>query len=155
MKDNVKRAYTLRSLKDSDLFPLLKIMRKIGIKDLEQVFTVDRTDTTDEDEAKLVVLGIADIVIGNLDRAETEIYEFWSNLSGMTVDELKDSEFGTLPLMIFDTFSGVKNTDFFKVLSKLLYLVFLSSWMCCTVVTAIQWNLCRCTLMMDGLESLL
>lgn len=120
MKDNVKRAYTLRNLKDSDLFPLLKIMRKIGIKDLEQVFTVDRTDKTDEDAGKLVVLGIADIVIGNLDRAETEIYEFWSNLSGMTVDELKDSEFGTLPLMIFDTFSGVKNTDFFKVLSRLL-----------------------------------
>ena len=39
---------------------------------------------------------------------------------GKTVQEIKDMEFGTLPLMIVDSFSEVKNTSFFKVLSKFL-----------------------------------
>jgi hypothetical protein len=41
-------------------------------------------------------------------------------LSGIPVDEIKQKEFGTLPLMIYDSFNEMKNTAFFKVLFKLL-----------------------------------
>ena len=34
----IERPYTLRSLKDGDLFPVLKILRKIGIKDCKEAF---------------------------------------------------------------------------------------------------------------------
>ena len=37
-----------------------------------------------------------------------------------TAEEIKEMEFGTLPMMIVDTFAKAKNTSFFKVLSKLL-----------------------------------
>ena len=63
---------------------------------------------------------IADILIGNLAKAEDEIYELWSDLSGIPAEEMKDMEFGTLPLMIMDTFSEARNTGFFRVLSRFL-----------------------------------
>ena len=55
-----------------------------------------------------------------MDKAEEDIYSFYADVSGISPDEIKEMEFGTLPLMIYDSFSGVKNTAFFKVLSKLL-----------------------------------
>ena len=63
---------------------------------------------------------MADIFIGNLPKAETEIYALYADMAGITVEQIKEMEFGTLPLMIYDSFHGVKNTSFFKVLSRLL-----------------------------------
>ena len=34
----IERPYTLRRLKDGDLFPLLKILKKIGIRDCKEAF---------------------------------------------------------------------------------------------------------------------
>ena len=90
----IERPYKLRVLKDKDLFPMLKILK--------------------------TALDMADILLGNLERAEKEIYTLWSDISGIPADEMKEMEFGTLPLMILDTFSNVRNSSFFRVLSKFL-----------------------------------
>ncbi len=122
MGKNVKetRPYTLRKLKDSDLFPILSLFRKIGLKDFKETIA-QMTDGKPLKEAGIsVALGMADVIIGNIGKAEEEVYSFWSDLSGIPVEEMKDMEFGTLPLMIYDSFMEVKNTAFFKVLSKLL-----------------------------------
>ena len=37
-----------------------------------------------------------------------------------TVEEIEEMEFGTLPMMIADTFASVKDMSFFKELFKLL-----------------------------------
>ena len=68
----------------------------------------------------LAAFDMADIFIGNLPKAETEIYALYADMAGITVEQIKEMEFGTLPLMIYDSFHGVKNTSFFKVLSRLL-----------------------------------
>ena len=68
----------------------------------------------------LFVLDIADVLIGNLSKCEDEIYALWSDLSGIPVDDMKEMEFGTLPLMIYDSFRQARNTSFFKVLSEYL-----------------------------------
>ena len=45
----------------------------------------------------------------------------WQTMKApVAVEEIKELEFGTLPLMIYDSFSEVKNTSFFKVFAKLL-----------------------------------
>lgn len=122
MEEEVEvRPYTLRKFKDGDLFPLLNILKKIGIKDCKEAFIQVATgDKTVKQVGILSAFDMADIFIGNLPKAETEIYALYADMAGITVEQIKEMEFGTLPLMIYDSFHEVKNTSFFKVLSRLL-----------------------------------
>lgn len=121
---DVERPYTLRKLKDSDLFPLLKILRKIGLKEFKSAFNQDGDE---EEERKTlesigteVILDIAEKLIDRIGVVEDELYNLYADISGIPAEEIKEMEFGTLPLMIFDSFSEAMNTSFFKVLSRLL-----------------------------------
>lgn len=115
------KPYTLRKLKDADLFPFLQILKKIGIRDFKPAFIqVASGKKTLKDIGILATFDMVDILVGNLTKAEDEIYALWSDISGIPVEEMKEMEFGTLPMMIYDSITGVKDTGFFKVLSKLL-----------------------------------
>ena len=117
----IERPYTLRKFNDGDLFPILKILKKIGIKDCKEAFVqVASGEKTVKEIGILATFDLADILIGNLTKVEDEVYSLYSDMSGIPADEIRTMEFGTLPLMIMDSFNGVKNTSFFKVLSKLL-----------------------------------
>lgn len=139
VEEVIERPYTLRKLADADLFPLLQLLRKLGIKDVKDavvearsknVFNPEDYETEEEKETAFekfqeasgidMMLNMADMLISKIDTHSDDIYAFFSNLAGVTADEIKQMEFGTLPLMIYDTFGEVKNTAFFKVLSKLL-----------------------------------
>lgn len=121
VEETIERPYTLRKFKDSDLFSLLKILKKIGIKDCKEAFIqVADGEMSLKQIGIMASFDIADILIGNLAKAEDETYELWSDISGIPAEEMKEMEFGTLPLMIMDTFSEARNTSFFKVLSKFL-----------------------------------
>ena len=117
----VERPYTLRKFKDGDLWPLLQILKKIGIKDCKEAFVqVASGEKTLKQIGTLAAFDLADILIGNLTKVEEEVYSLYSEMSGIAADDIKSMEFGTLPLMIMDSFNEVKNTSFFKVLFKLL-----------------------------------
>ena len=117
----VIRPYSLRHLRDDDLFPLLRILKKIGISDCKDAFIQVATgEKTLEQIGIAVSLNIADILIRNLEKTEEEIYSLWSDISGIPTEEMKNMEFGTLPLMIMDTFSEARDTSFFRVLSRFL-----------------------------------
>ena len=121
VEEIIERPYTLRKLKDHDLFTLLKILKKIGIKDCKEAFIqVASGEKTLKQIGIMASFDIADILVGNLAKVEEETYEMWSDISGIPVEEMKDMEFGTLPLMIMDTFSEARNTSFFRVLSRFL-----------------------------------
>ena len=120
VEEVIVRPYTLRKLKDGDLFPLLQIFRKIGLKEFKDAFSQMSEGKSVREVGVSVVLEMASIVIGNIPVVEDDIYSLCASLSGNSVEEIKDMEFGTVPLVIYDSFSEVKNTSFFKVLSKLL-----------------------------------
>ena len=120
VEEVIERPYTLRKLKDGDMFPLLQIFRKIGLKEFKDAFSQMSEGKSVREVGVSVVLEMASIVIGNIPVVEDDIYSLCASLSGNSVEEIKDMEFGTVPLMIYDSFSEVKNTSFFKVLSKLL-----------------------------------
>ena len=120
VEEVIVRPYTLRKLKDGDLFPLLQIFRKIGLKEFKDAFSQMSEGKSVREVGVSVVLEMASIVIGNIPVVEDDIYSLCASLSGNSVEEIKDMEFGTVPLMIYDSFGEVKNTSFFKVLSKLL-----------------------------------
>ena len=131
----VERPYTLRKLRDDDLFPLLNLFRSIGLKEFKDawlearkkmnVTSEDLESADDKDEVRKsvgidIVLDMADIMISKIEAHSDAIYRFYERLSGIPADDIKSMEFGTLPLMIYDSFNGVKNTAFFKVVFKLL-----------------------------------
>lgn len=121
VEEVIERAYELRQFKDGDLFPLLQILKKIGIKDCKEAFIqVASGEKSLKQVGILASFDLADILVGNLTKAENEIYSLYSSLSGIPAEEIREMEFGTLPLMIADSFKEVRNTSFFKVLSKLL-----------------------------------
>ena len=121
VEEVIERPYTLRKFKDGDLWPLLQILKKIGIKDCKEAFMqVASGEKTVKDIGILAAFDLADILIGNLTKVEEEVYSLYSDMAGIAADDIKSMEFGTLPLMIMDSFNEVKNTSFFKVLSKLL-----------------------------------
>ena len=121
IEEVIERPYTLRKLKDGDLIPLLGLFRKLGLKDFKETIVKAANGGSVAEIGVEVLLNIGDVVIANLETDAGEaIYEFYSSLSGIPVADMKEMEFGTLPLMIYDSFSEVKNTSFFKVLSKLL-----------------------------------
>lgn len=115
----IERPYTLRNLKEKDLSPMLSILRKIGIGDFKETLKDIVIDKKSVQEVGIIaVLNVAETFIMNISKAEKEIYELWSDISGIPVDDMMEMEFGTLPLMIMDTFENAKNLSFFKVLSK-------------------------------------
>ena len=117
----IERPYTLRKLKDGDLIPLLGLFRKLGLKEFKDVVVKVANGGSVEEVGLNAIMNIGDVIIENLEGAAGEaIYDFWSALSGIPVEEIKEMEFGTLPLMIYDSFSEVKNASFFRALAKLL-----------------------------------
>lgn len=117
----VEKPYTLRKLKDGDLIPLLGLFRKLGLKDFRDVITKAANGGSAAEVGIDALLNIGDVVISHLEgEAGEAVYKFYSALSGIPVEEMKEMEFGTLPMMIYDSFTEAKNTSFFKVLSKLL-----------------------------------
>lgn len=125
-EEPVERPYTLRSLKDRDLFPFLKILRKIGLKEFKDAFNHLVVGESDENVQSVqgvgaaVMLDIAGTIVEHIGAAEDDLYSLYSDMSGIPADAIREMEFGTLPLMILDSFSEAKNTSFFKVLSRLL-----------------------------------
>ena len=121
MIEEIERPYTLRQLKDGDLMPLLSILRKCGLKEFKDTIQSLASGESVEAIGLSASPSIGDVVIANLEgQAGDDIYNFYSDLSGIPVDEMKEMEFGTLPLMVYDSFTGVKNSAFFRVLSRLL-----------------------------------
>lgn len=117
-----ERPYTLRSLKDGDLLPLLRLLRKLGLKSFKRAFLQLAEGKSAKEIGVDVVIDMADTMIEALDseKAAEDIYALYADLSGIPAEEIREMEFGTLPMMIFDSIQEARNATFFKVLAKLL-----------------------------------
>ena len=114
------KLYSLRSLKDGDLFPILDIITKVLPDDLSDVFMQLATGQKSIDEiGGIAVYKIIVAVLKNIGVVHDEIYALLSDLSGIPAAEIESMPFGTTPSMIWDVASDAKNASFFKVLSKL------------------------------------
>lgn len=125
--------YTLRSLQGADIFPMSAIIKKIGVKEFKNAFQdeeikglVQRINNGDmsKDAAAnqagmTVILNIVDVVLGNLPRAEKDIYKFLASLSGMKPDEVAALPMATFTGMVIDVIQKDEFKDFIKVVSRL------------------------------------
>lgn len=141
------KPYTLRKLNSTDLFPMIKIISKIGLDELTQVLegnvikdlfskakgedaTKDETEDEATDESKedknqfIVGIGIAlklaNKILEHIPSCEKEIYTLLSNVSGMTVEEVKELDLDVFLEMLMDFVMKDEFKSFFKVASKFI-----------------------------------
>lgn len=125
--------YTLRSLQGADIFPMSAIIKKIGVKEFKNAFQDEEIkslvnsinngemskDAAANQAGMTVILNIVDVVLGNLPRAEKDIYKFLASLSGMKPNEVAALPMATFTGMVIDVIQKDEFKDFIKVVSRL------------------------------------
>lgn len=132
-----EKPYTIRPLNARDIFPMTKIIRKIGLKDFGKCFEPEEinaivetfseengTEKNVNDLAEIVgvsvVLKIVDIILEHLPEAGEEVFAFVGGLIGKTKDDV-----ATLPMDVFfdlivDVFKRKEFVGFMKAVSRLV-----------------------------------
>lgn len=119
-EETVERTYTLRRLKDCDLFPILDILGKVLPDDLAAVLMkVVSKEKNVKEIGAVVIVRLVKAIFKNIGLVKDELYALLADVSGIPVDELAEMPFGTTPMMVWDIIDNEKNVGFFKVLSKL------------------------------------
>lgn len=124
------KAYELRDLCAEDVFPMFKIISKIGIKEFKSCFesedvkeaingTANGENVDINSIGVAVAIDIAGVIIANIPNAKEDIYLFLSQISGMTKDEISVLPIATFAEMIIDVVKKEEFKDFFGVVSKL------------------------------------
>lgn len=134
-------SFELRKLKSDDIFPMFKIISKIGLKEIKESLdpaTLGKIATAFKanDEGKAnnegakgddliysigfsVILDLAQIVISNIPSCKKEIYSLLAQASGMTEKEIAELDMVTFTEMIVAFFKKDEFKDFIGVVSKL------------------------------------
>lgn len=128
---NTAKAYELRTLCADDVFPMFKIISKIGIKEFKSCFESEdvkeaiKSATNGETQDGLEVIGlgvaleIASVIMANVPQAKEDIYLFLAQVSGMSKDDIRNLPISTFTEMIIDMVKKEEFKDFFGVVSKL------------------------------------
>ena len=119
-EETMERPYTLRRLKDRDLFPIMGIISEVFPDELSKVFVqLSTKEKSVQEVGAMAILKMVVAVLKNMDKVQDEVYDLLSDVSGIPAAEIQEMEFGTTPNMIWDIIGNEKNNSFFKVLSKL------------------------------------
>lgn len=127
--------FNFRTLKADDVFPMFKIISKIGLKEIKEqldpatlgkvanAFKNGNEGANNEDMAYSigfsVMLEIAQIVITNIPNCKREIYSLLSQVSGMSEKEISELDMVTFTEMVIAFFKKDEFKDFIGVVSKL------------------------------------
>lgn len=140
IQETVEPAYMLRNLAAKDVFPMVKIISKIGINEFMNAFESEEikklvsaisTDNKEKEEDSgekdgmtvigiSVALNIANTLLGHLGDCEQEIYTFLCGLSGKGKEELMEMPMNTFLEMVVDVFKKEEFRGFIGVVSRLV-----------------------------------
>ena len=132
--------YELRKLQSKDVFSMLRIINKIGVKEFKGVLesdavkqaiastTTPQPTASGEPEPKVetdkigmtVALEIVNVLIMNIPSCEDDIYTFLSSLSGLKKKDVQELEMNVFFSMIMDVFKKQEFASFFGDVSKLV-----------------------------------
>lgn len=140
IQETVEPAYMLRNLAAKDVFPMVKIISKIGINEFMNAFESEEikklvsaisTDNKEKEEDSgekdgmtvigiSVALNISNTLLGHLGDCEQEIYTFLCGLSGKGKEELMEMPMNTFLEMVVDVFKKEEFRGFIGVVSRLV-----------------------------------
>ena len=119
-----ERAYTLRDLTSDDIFLVVGIVNKIGVREMKKCFESPdvmkaisgAAEGKDEDVSAIgmtVMVEIASLILTHLPGCKGEIYVLLASLSGMTEDEIAKLPFMTFVRMVKEVIGKKEFRDFF------------------------------------------
>lgn len=109
----------LRTLTSKDIMPMCRILSKIGVKEFKDAFA-DIDVTADTSAIGMgIVFEIGDVILSHLPDCEKDVYAFLADLTGETVDALREMSLADFAQLIIDLVQKDEFKDFFKVVSKL------------------------------------
>lgn len=124
--------YTLGKFKSTDVFVMTTMLSKIGLgkmadgfgKDnIMQIIAENKGKKKEEIAAYTgmqMVLKIADVVLSNLDKCETEVFNLLSSVTGADVEELRELDAEEFFELVVEVATMQQFKDFFKVASRFL-----------------------------------
>ena len=124
----VIKPYTFRRLSTVDLFPMFKVISKLGLKQFQENggiktilsrFADGKKDINATELGIDIFLEITFLVVENLPKCEAEIYALLSQTSDLSVEDIKAQDMSITAEMILDFIRKEEFGDFFKVVSKL------------------------------------
>ena len=120
VEEAAEKPYTLRRLKDKDLFPILKIIAEVFPDDLAQILVQITTKEKNVNEVGVaVVTKLVIAILKNIHKVHDDLYALLADVSGISAKDIEEMEFGTTPMMIWEIIKNEQNAGFFKALSKL------------------------------------
>lgn len=119
--------YTFRQLTSKDIFPMSKIISKIGIKEFKECFASDNVKALIKKGGKgnadaigvSIMFDIASIIITNLPKCENEIFAFLASVTGLNVKDIEEASMGDFAEMIIMLVQKEEFKDFISVVSRL------------------------------------
>lgn len=121
------RKIEMRKLNGQDLFPMLKILSKVKVKDMVLDFLKKRDklsklkELTEEETKEIGMEIFADIIdtaMCNLDLAKEDINKLLASLCNLRVDEIDNLGMIEYTTLIMNFFSKEELSDFFKCISS-------------------------------------
>lgn len=129
-----EKAYTLRGMTADDVFPMVKIISGIGMKEFKAAFETEdmkaaiASMTGGEAEGEkpnaaaigiTIAVNIADVIFSNLPKCKADIYKLLSGLSGMAVKDIAALPMPVFMDMVVDTIKKEEFRDFFGAAARL------------------------------------
>jgi len=128
-----EKLYTFRRLQTTDMFLMLKLFKKIGLKDLKENENMKNFifmfmgGTVKGEKGKIDVnkigvdmfLEVACLLCDSIPKAEEELYNLLSVTSNRSVKEIQKQDMAVTFEMIVDFVKKEEFMDFFKAVSKL------------------------------------
>lgn len=125
-ENETAKPYTFRKFTSIDVFPMFKVLGKIGLNEFTKCFEnesikdiISKNNNSSADVVGLsVFLEAANVILGNLPKCEQEIYQILSQTSNLSVEQIKDLEMAVFFEMVVDFIKKDDFKDFFKVVSR-------------------------------------
>lgn len=126
------KSVELRSLTSDDIFPMISILSKIGIKNIKNCFDGEetrkaiadmvsgKTNADLESVGLSVALDIAGLVMENLPKCKDDLYLFLAQLSGKKQKEIAAMPMADFTRMIIAVVKKEEFKDFFQAVSEFM-----------------------------------
>lgn len=121
--------YELKELNSKHLFSMFRLISKFGIENFKGIFndvqgTVNSNGEVDKDKlaekvGMEIIFSAVGLIISNLGNCEKEVYDFLSDVSNLTVEQVAELKIDVLASMIIDVIKKEEFKGFFSAVSKL------------------------------------
>lgn len=126
---NETKIWEFRKLNSRDIFPMMKIINKIGLNEfttclesdsVKAIISGGQNDGNASIVGLSVILEIANVVAGNLPKCEQDIFDMLANTSNLPKKQIMELELVEFFEMVVDFVKKEEFRDFVKVASRLL-----------------------------------